>query len=94
MGSTDGIVRLFRNMKTLLLITTAMSSALFFYVFFEGMMGISIMAGFLAFCVVAHEFPAPKEIRQTLKKEQELLRNDKIIWYMIEDRATGDTRIM
>ena len=94
MGNTDGIIRLFRNMKMLLLITATMSTSLFFYVFFEGMIGLSIMAGVLAFAVVAHELPAPKEIRQTLKQKDNILNDDKIVWYVIESKEDGNIRVM
>ena len=94
MGNTDGLIRLFKTMKAVLLISVPVASTFVFYVFLEGMLGISLFAGFLAFWVVVYEFPSPKEIRRTLKQTDKMLSDDRIVWYVIESREDGNVRVM
>jgi hypothetical protein len=91
MGELNGIIRLYRHMRFAMLISIPMASSLIFYVVTE-IPVISIFAFVTAFFSVLEFTPEPKEIRRTLKQKD--FRDDRIVWYMIEDRATGDTRIM
>jgi hypothetical protein len=68
-----------------------MAASLIFYVITEIPI-VSIVAFATAALCVLEETPEPKEIRRSLRQKE--FRNDKLIWYMIEDRETGDTRVM
>ncbi len=91
MGEVNSIIRLYRHMRFALLISIPLAASLFFYAL-TGNPFLSALAFVTAFLSVLEETPEPKEIRRTLKQKD--FRNDQIVWYMIEDRVTGDTRIM
>lgn len=91
MGNTDGIVRLYRAMRFALLLSVPMAAGLFFYAC-TGLGAISLMFAGIAFGAVLDTVPEPKEIRRILRNKSFDQPNH--IWYMIEDRVTGDTRMM
>ncbi len=91
MGNTDSIIRLYRSMRLTLLVSVPMAASLIFYVITEIPI-VSIVAFATAVLCVLEETPEPKEIRRSLRQKE--FRNDKLIWYMIEDRVTGETRMM
>lgn len=91
MGELNSFIRLYRSMRLALLISVPMAASLIFYVITEIPI-VSIVAFATAALCVLEETPEPKEIRRSLRQKE--FRNDKLIWYMIEDRETGDTRVM
>lgn len=91
MGNTDGIVRLYRAMRFALLLSVPMAAGLFFYV----ATGILFIAGYAfvtAFLAVLEWTPEPKEVRRTLKRKMDV-PDGTTIWYMIEEKATGNVRL-
>lgn len=91
MGELNSFIRLYRSMRLALLVSVPMAASLIFYVITEIPI-VSIVAFATAVLCVLEETPEPKEIRRSLRQKE--FRNDKLIWYMIEDRETGDTRVM
>jgi hypothetical protein len=78
-------------MRLALLVSIPTACALFFYV----VTGILFIAGYAfvtAFLAVLEWTPEPKEVRRTLKRKMDA-PDGTMIWYMIEEKATGNVRL-